>query len=352
MLKRSISVFSSFLTVFIMVFLVGCSDNDTSTGSGDSDDSTVPVVTTALVPLVTQTIAQCGGDVTSDGGFTVTARGVCWSSVATPTVADSKTNEGPGTASFTSWLTDLSPSTSYYVRAYATNSTGTGYGETRPFTTEPLGDPDSNGLISDIDGNVYLIIRIGDQWWMAENLRVTHYRNGDAITNVTDANVWDDLTSGAYCEYNNDESYVPIRGRLYNWYAVDDDRLIAPEGWHLPTDADWKELEMFLGMSQTDADSVGWRGTDEGGKLKEASTGLWRSPNTGATNQSGFSARPAGYRDYGGTFIHLSVSALFWSSTEISNGYAFDRYLYYDHSQISRGSSPEYRGASVRCVKD
>ena len=160
-------------------------------------------------------------------------------------------------------------------------------------------DPDS---VTDIDGNVYKTIKIGDQLWMAENLKVTRYNNEDSIPHITDPGMWAELNSGAYSIYENDTNNVSIYGLLYNWHAVTDNRKIAPVGWHVPTDDEWKELEMYLGMSQSDADDVGWRGTDEGGKLKETGTAHWISPNTGATNESGFTALPSGNRFYDGTF--------------------------------------------------
>jgi uncharacterized protein (TIGR02145 family) len=123
-------------------------------------------------------------------------------------------------------------------------------------------------VVTDIDGNVYQTVTIGAQVWMAENLKVTHYRNGDPIPNVTDTAAWEGLSTGAYCEYDNDINNVATYGRLYNWYAVDDSRGLAPEGWHVPSDDEWKQLEMYLGMSQSEADDYGWRGTDEGGEVK------------------------------------------------------------------------------------
>jgi uncharacterized protein (TIGR02145 family) len=211
---------------------------------------------------------------------------------------------------------------------------------------------DSTGTVTDIDGNVYKTIKIGDQVWMAENLKVTHYRNGDPIPNVTDVGTWGDLTTGAYCNFDNNEGHVATYGRLYNWYAVDDSRNIAPEGWHVPTDADWKQLEMYLGMSQAEADGKGWRGTDEGGKLKETGTTHWASPNTGATNESGFSALPGGYRHSSGSFTSMGGRANFWSSTGISSGYAWGRTLSCYCSQVSRNNYDKHYGCSVRCVRD
>ena len=207
-------------------------------------------------------------------------------------------------------------------------------------------------VVVDYDGNTYFTVKIGDRCWMAQNLKVTHYRNGDPIPHVTDNSTWQGLTTGAYCNYDNDEGNVATYGRLYNWYAVDDSRNIAPEGWHVPTDDDWKQLEMYLGMSQAEADAEGWRGTDEGGKLKEAGTTLWYAPNTGATNESGFTALPGGYRYGNGLFYDMGYLAYFWSSTESSSLGAWYRNLYYYGSQVSRNYDYKQDGFSIRCVRD
>ena len=212
-------------------------------------------------------------------------------------------------------------------------------------------DPDCR-TVTDIDGNVYQTVTIGEQIWMMENLKVTHYRNGDPIPCVTDGGTWSGLTTGAYCNYDNDEHNVATYGRIYNWYAVDDSRNIAPEGWHVPTDEEWKQLEIYLGMSQSVADQLSWRGTDEGGKLKETGTTHWNSPNTGATNESGFSALPGGFRASFGTFYYLGDIADFWSSTESTSSHGFNRALDNDNSDIYRGYEYKYFGVSVRCVKD
>ena len=188
---------------------------------------------------------------------------------------------------------------------------------------------------------------------MAENLKVTHYRDGDPIPNVIDNTEWFNLTTGAYCNYNNDAGYVSTYGRLYNWYAVDDSHNIAPEGWHVPSDEERKQLEMYLGMSQSEADYTGWRGTDEGGKIKESGTTHWNSPNIGATNESGFTALPGGHREYIGDYSHIGTNAFFWSSTEFSTNNAWYRYLDYNYSEVYRGHSYLKRyGFSVRCIKN
>jgi len=206
--------------------------------------------------------------------------------------------------------------------------------------------------ITDIDGNTYRTVKIGNQWWMAENLKVTHYRNGDAIPNVTDATEWSNLTTGAYCNYDNDEGHVDTYGRLYDWYSVNDSRNIAPEGWHVPTDEEWKELEMYLGMSQSEADDIGKRGIDEGGKLKEAVTDHWMSPNAGATNESGFSALPGGFRHYYGYFVVMGYNAIFWSSTEYGGNLVWCRSLRSYFSGVNRDHYPKLFGFSVRLVRD
>jgi len=206
--------------------------------------------------------------------------------------------------------------------------------------------------ITDIDGNTYKIVKIGDQWWMAENLKVTHFRNGDAIPKVTDNTEWQNLSTGAYCNYDNNSGNVSTYGSLYNWYAVNDNRNLAPTGWHIPSDEEWKQLEMFLGMSQADADDTDWRGTDEGGKLKETGTSHWDNPNTGATNESGFTALPGGYRELNGAFLYIGLAADYWSATQHLSGSAWSRLLHYNFSDVRRDGLDKHLGFSVCCVKD
>ena len=214
------------------------------------------------------------------------------------------------------------------------------------------GGPDSSGTVTDFDGNIYQTAKIGNQWWMAENLKVAHYQNGESIPNVASSASWGGLSTGAFCNYGNDTSQVATYGRLYNWFAVNDGRGIAPVGWHIATDDEWKQLEMYLGMSQTDADGVFWRGSDEGGKLKEAGTEHWNAPNIGATNVFWFSAIPGGYRQISGTFADMGLGAFFWSSTESAVGNAYDRRLRFDQLGVHRSGDYKPYGFSVRCVKD
>lgn len=257
----------------------------------------------------------------------------------------------------TNWSTDktttyqYSTAGTYTVKLEVKDSGGLTHTTTKTVTVSNGGG--GTGTVTDVDGNVYQTVQIGNQEWMAENLKVTRYRNGEAIPNVTGYSEWQGLINGAYSNFENNDNYVSTYGRLYNWYAVDDSRNIAPAGWHVATDAEWKQLEMYLGMSQTEADDSGWRGTDEGGKLKEAGTTHWNSPNTGATNSSGFTALPGGYRGNGGTFYSMGYSAYFWSSTEGGSNYAWYRTLGYYGSAVGRYSYGDRRyGFSVRCVRD
>ena len=196
--------------------------------------------------------------------------------------------------------------------------------------------------VIDIDGNVYNTVRIGSQLWMVENLKTTHYRNGDLIPNVINDTLWGKKTTGAYCNYSNDVEYSIIYGRLYNWYAVNDNRNICPEGWHVPTDAEWTLLENYLGGNII-----------AGGKMKETGIAHWVSPNTGATNESGFTALPGAGRYRDGTFTEIGYFGNWWSSS-IDNKmpYAIYRNLTYYDAGIYWGGSNMADGFSIRCLRD
>jgi uncharacterized protein (TIGR02145 family) len=194
---------------------------------------------------------------------------------------------------------------------------------------------------------------------MKENLSAVKYMNGDDIPNVTNNTSWNGLTSGAYCIYNNDANNVNIYGRLYNWYAVTDSRKLCPTGWHVPSHDDWTTLERALcgggsGCETSfpyDITTTGWRGTLEGGALKETGTTHWTSPNTGASNSSEFTALGAGIRK-NGAYTYLGTYAFFWSSTEFDAANAWFRNYGYNIAGSDRFSWPKTYGYSVRCLKD
>jgi len=298
---------------------------------------TFPILTTNEISSIESTSATSGGNITSDGGSSVTFRGVCWSLNPGPTIADSKTSDGNGNGSFTSEIKGLKPNTTYYICAYATNTGGSGYGNVLSFKTKK-GDE----TITDIDGNVYKIVTIGTQVWMAENLKVTHYRNTDAIPNITDDKLWSNLTTGAYCDNNNTPSNSITYGKLYNFLTVLDSRNLCPSGWHVPSDNEWTKLAEYLGGESF-----------AGGKLKEQGTTHWKSPNTGATNESGFTALAGGKRLNNGAYYPVgSISGQWWSSTTNDSFTAFSRYLYNDYVNFSRNFIYINYGLSVRCIKD
>lgn len=209
--------------------------------------------------------------------------------------------------------------------------------------------------VTDIDDNVYQTLVFGNQEWMIENLKVTRYNNGDLIPNVTDNLTWGGSFTGAYCVYDNDPINAETYGNLYNCYAVDDARGLAPVGWHIPTDEEIKLLEIYLGMSESEANNDGWRGTNEGSKMAGRDD-LWldgildSNPEFGS---SGFNLLPGGFRVYNnGVFRNMGHSAYFWSSTEITSGYGWYRYFYFDHTGVYRSNRIKRTGYSVRCVKD
>ncbi|HRH48586.1 MAG TPA: fibrobacter succinogenes major paralogous domain-containing protein [Panacibacter sp.] len=185
-------------------------------------------------------------------------------------------------------------------------------------------------------------VRIGSQVWMKKNWTGKTYRNGDKILQVQDTRKWSKLTTGAWCWYNNDSATGTVYGRLYNWYAVNDPRGLAPEGWHIPSDSEWTILSTFLG-----GESVA------GGKMKspgtlEAGTGLWYTPNTDATNSSGFTGLPGGGRTNTGDFSDMNASGGWWSYN--SNVHYW--YLYYEWGTFNSSSYFKQNGFSVRCLKD
>ena len=295
--------------------------------------SDIPEVTTTIISAVTNSGATGGGNVTNDGGAPVSNRGICWSQSHNPSVSDSHTSDGSGTGAFISDMAGLSSNNYYYVRAYATNNAGTGYGSEVVFST--------SGTVTDYDGNDYKTINIGTQIWMAENLRTTKYMNGDPIPNVTDGNEWWIGTSvlDAYCWYNNDAaSFKNTYGALYNWMAVSDIRSLMPAGWHLPTEADWNTLVNFLGGSGS-----------AGRKLKESGSSHWIQNDASTTNSSGFTALPGG--SMGDWAANMGSFGYWWSSTVVNSENA--NHFRLDNSSITRIDPGGKRyGLSVRYVKD
>jgi uncharacterized protein (TIGR02145 family) len=327
--KRSIYVLA--ITAMLVIATISCDKKDSE------PEMVVPVLTTSVVTDITQIAAISGGDISSDYGDTPMERGVCWSTDPLPTTANSHTSNGTGFGQFFSTMEILTNGTIYYVRAYATNSTGTGYGNEVIFTTQEA----SPVTMTDIDGNIYHVVTIGTQDWMAENLRVTHYRNGDYILNIPDTIGWATTSDGAYCFYANDGILRQIYGHFYNWAAVNDPRNIAPEGFHVPTFDEWMILVNYLGGQM-----------DAGGKLRETGITHWDNMNVGATNETGFSALPAGRRDGNGDFDNMFGYCYFWTSTEDSVPYSWFYGLSSASTIVVYAPINKENGYSIRCVRD
>lgn len=297
----------------LLIFASSCKKDDDDNRNGNNTG--IPVLSTTAITDITQTTAKSGGNITSDGGATVTVRGVCWSTNQTPTISDNKTTDGTGAGNFVSSISGLTANTTYYVRAYATNSNGTAYGSAMSFTTQ---EGSSGSTFTDPrDGKVYQTVKIGNQIWMAENLAYAP-------------------SSGNYWAYDNDNSNVETYGYLYDWETACD---VCPDGWHLPTDAEWTELTDYLGENA-------------GGKLKETGTTHWNTQNTGATNETGFTALPGGYRYDNGAFSGIGFLGYWWGATEYDATSAWVRDMYYGNSDVDRFILSKEVGISVRCVRD
>lgn len=332
---------------------------------GDGID--LAMVATAPVDSVDYTSAICGGNVLSDGGATVTSRGLCWSTSPNPTVADSNVILGTGTGSFTSHLTGLTANTLYYIRAFATNAAGTAYGDELTFVTTSGVPCPGAATVTDIEGNVYNTVQIGEQCWMKENLRTRHYANGSAIP-LAAGSV--SSTMAAYCFYPNDDSTrVDMYGLLYNWKAVMENsnssnsnpsgiQGVCPTGWHVPSESEWSQLlsyvssqsEYICGGDSTQiakalASKYGWGNyTCDSEQYSCCEV----RENSNLNNATGFSALPARSTSsnyYGGNF---------WSCTENSSYYSYPYSIqlrnYY--SYVSVEISSKGYGFSLRCLRD
>ena len=326
-----------------------------------------PMVSTKAVTSVTATTAVSGGTVTDDGGYEVTARGVCWSTSHNPTIVnnDRVTSDGIGMGEFTSNITGLTPGTTYYVKAYATNEHGTNYGLEESFTT-PVPFICGTNTVTDYDNNVYNTVQIGEQCWMKENMRATHYANGTAITQ---ASLSQYSTTNRY--YYN-PGHATVYGYLYNWPAAKglgvssvsaNNQGICPTGWHVPSDGEWTQLTQYVGsqsqylcsnnstyIAKALASSTGW---------SSSSTTCAVGNTPGSNNATGFSALPAGYYYYsyynGSSHYSFDGSgncAYFWSSTESGSSYAYGRSLYYDGAYVDSNGYSKNLGYSVRCLRD
>jgi uncharacterized protein (TIGR02145 family) len=359
------------LTAGTTYYVRAYATNSAGTAYGQQTSFTaldLPVVSTGTVTNITVSTATCGGQVIGTGGSNVTARGVCWSTSQNPTINNSHTSDGSDIGSFTSHIVGLSPNTTYYVRAYATNSVGTAYGEERYFATasSATSGPFYCGIdsVTDYDGNVYHTVEIGQQCWMKENLRTTHYTDGIAIPIDT---IHSSTVAYRYTPYG-DSLLVLTYGYLYNWTAVmhgeptsssnpSEVQGICPTGWHVPSDAEWMELTDYMGtqpaytsncnddyLAKALSDTEGWYITQN---LSNRFTPGF-DPTT--NNTSGFSAQPAGAFNY--SYEPSGYFAYFWSATECNESNALFRLIQFDSEHMETFCHNKEYGKSVRCLLD
>lgn len=283
-----------------------------------------PVLLTPVSENVSLTSFDIKATATSVDG-SITEQGICWSKQPMPDVNDNKITSEPG-AGITAKVSDVASGDIYYVRTYVINDVGTFYSNEIVVTTQAI----------DYDGNIYNTVKIGNQLWMVENLKVTHYRNGDYLEYVGTGEDWSNSPEGVFCDYKDYAPFANVYGRLYNRKAITDVRNICPEGWRLPKQEDWTELFNYLGGAHV-----------AGGKLKEVGTSHWASPNTGATNSVGFTALPGGYRNSAG-FFDLGKSFSVWSdpSSQVA------QVMFYDGIHMGGTSNDvNHVGFSIRCIK-
>ncbi|MBL7904004.1 MAG: hypothetical protein JNL22_03180 [Bacteroidales bacterium] len=313
----------------------------------------LPVVTTAEVSELTYNSAVSGGEVISQGGSAIISRGVCWSLTSEPTLIDNFTTDGYGYGEFTSFIENLEPNTTYYVRAYATNGVGTSYGQIISIHTY--------GVLVDIDGNIYKTVIIGSQNWMAENLKTTRYKNGtNIIYPGSDNTSWLYDTTGAFAWYNNDISWKDSYGALYNFCAVKNSSGLCPSGWHVPSDEEWTQLTDFI-----------TGGTTTGGSqlksCRQENSPLGIPCNTNEhprwdfcylsfsiynTNDYSFSALPGGARSPFGDYIGHGNSCVWWTSSYSGTYSAWEREVNCGENGVYLRSNHQGHGFSVRCVEN
>ncbi len=318
----------------ISFFVISCEKEE------DNIEEKLPAVTTFDVENIAQTSVTAGGKITNDKGFEIINKGICWSNEPHPDIESNLISSATESDEFYITITGLNYETNYYLRAYATNAYGTSYGTLKSFQTLKY-CPET---VEDWDGNIYQTTFIGNQCWMAENLKTTKYNDGNEIIHEINFQSWTNTISGAYCWYSNDYStYGDSFGILYNGYTVLTKK-ICPENWRVPTIQDISELTEYLGGVSI-----------AGGKLKDTGTDYWHSPNNGASNETGFTARGGGYRHGSfGNFDALKHNGYWWTSTPSEENEdvmkAFEM-----NKNTTAIYTPEFNknyGVSIRCILD
>ena len=334
MIMKKRLLFKFILIVFIIGVLQTCKE--------DEKVFNEPVITTVEITEISSSTAVSGGNITDDGGAEITACGVCWNTTGNPTIENNFTVDVIKEDAFISNIGNLEDLQIYYVRAYATNLAGTSYGDELTFTTL--------GSVKDYDGNIYKAVQIGEQVWMAEDLKTTHYADGTPLVDGTEIGVVSgDYETKYYYSYERADIGIEGYGRLYTWAAAMNGEVssfsvpsevqgVCPDGWHVPSKSEWTVLLDYLGGYEI-----------AGKKLK--STDGWIENGDG-NNTSGFNALPTGvfvlYQGYG----NQGAYSYYWSSSELNELTAFRQELSYLFDSMPWNTEMKNNGFSVRCVKD
>lgn len=350
----------SILFLIVTTIFFSCSGDDSQQ---DSDGShTIAEITTKNATNINFDSAKTGGIILDDGGAEITEKGVLISVNGLPTVGNStRILSSANSDDFDVNIGSLEPSTTYNIRAYAINEHGVAYGDNLTFTTTQLIVQGTG--VTDSDNNQYPSLIYDGYEWTTKNLAVTKYRNGDVIPQVQNPTQWANLTTGAWCYYENNSSNGTTYGKLYNWYAVNDPRGLAPQGWHVATGGDFYRLTNFLidngfNCYETDTNRLA---------KSIASTNLWSSTGVSPTtcsplsgtlssnNQSGFTGLPSGSRDSAGGFNGITGSTSWWTGgSSPSNQYIdfVDLVGHIGEGFRANGSALKSSGMAIRLVRN
>jgi uncharacterized protein (TIGR02145 family) len=295
-------------------------------------NTVLPTVSMTGLSEIFPNSVRFNAQVLSDGGGHIISKGIVYGTQMLPTLLNQSIINGTATGAFEGTITELLPNTTYYFRAFATNEQGTRYSNQLLENT--------TSLVTDVDGNIYQGVKIGTQIWLNKNLMVTKYQNRDTIYEVVPDGLWQNLLSGGWSNIDNVADNNETYGKLYNWFAVSDERKLCPQGWKIPSDDDWTVLTSYLG------------GLDvAGGKLKSTGITFWGIPNAWANNLSFFTGLPGGFRDQLGLFFGVGYYAIWWTST--SNGAeAWSRYVYNEFNYASKETLSKNQGLSIRCLSE